>query len=322
MADSGPKQHHYLPEFYLNGFTNDRGLLWIYDWKTDQYREQSPHNTCKENNFNTIYDDDGNRILAAEEFYSNIESDAKPIIECIRANRELSVQQISDLAYFVACMYSRIPAYREMYAKGADALMKEVLKSTVRTREDAIRFMKGDNSDPQAVLDFIHKEQFNLVPHQNTLVKNAVEMADKIYEILYNQDWIILFCDIKKSFVTSDAPFTRYANSNFRPLTPFGGMGMAIRGVEKRIPLAADVFLVILDKGDRTTYRKIDHMPVRHLNLYTAAKSDRFLIGRDRTLLESLVEKVKEQHQHGYQVSVGFSRDEDGRGGFGTITQN
>jgi len=322
MADTGPKQHHYLPESYLNGFTNDRGLLWIYDWKMDQYREQSPHNTCKENNFNTIYDEDGNRVLAAEQFYSVIEGLGKPIIDDLLKGKELDGQQLSDLAYFVACMYSRIPAFREMYIKGADSLYKEILKSTVRTEEDAIRFMKGDATDPQGLLDYIHNERFNIVPHQNTVIQSAVRMAEKMHEIFYSQEWMILTCDPKKSFVTSDAPLTRYANSGFRPMSPFGGLGVLVPGVEKRIALAAGIFLVILDKGERTRYREISHLAVRHLNLYTAARSDRFLVARDRALLENLVKNVREQHSHGYKVSTRFERDENGRGGLGILTQD
>lgn len=321
MADPGPKQHHYLPEFYLNGFANDKGLLWIYDWKMDQYREQSPHNTCKENNFNTLYDEDGNRVLDAETFYSIIEGLGKSVIDDLRANKSLDGQQISDLAYFVACMYSRIPAFREMYIKGADSIYKQVLKSSVRTKEDAVRFMKGDATDPQAVLDFIHNEKFNIVPHQNVIIQNAVEMAAKLHEIFSSQEWLVLSCDPKKSFVTSDAPLTRFASSGFRPMGPGGGLGVSIPGVEKRIPLAAGVFLVILDQGERTRYRDIDHLAVRHLNLCTAARSDRFLIARDRALLENLVNKVREQHRHGYQVSTQFIRDDDGRGGFGVLSQ-
>lgn len=42
---SKPKRHHFLPEFYLNGFTRE-GLLCVFDRETGEYRRQAPKNTA------------------------------------------------------------------------------------------------------------------------------------------------------------------------------------------------------------------------------------------------------------------------------------
>ena len=35
--ENPPKKHHYVPVFYQRYFTNDKGLLWVYDRKLKTY---------------------------------------------------------------------------------------------------------------------------------------------------------------------------------------------------------------------------------------------------------------------------------------------
>lgn len=305
-----PKQHHYLPESYLNGFTNERGLLWVYDWVLDEFREQSPRNTCKQNNFNTIINEDGTKNLEVEGAFATIEGAALPVINSLIQGREMDGQQISDLAMFVAGMYSRIPAFREMYAEGADRAWKESMKLAVKTEEDAVRFVKGDKSIPPSfVLDFIQNERYELVTPKNALIVATINMMMKMHEIFYSQEWSIMRCNPKQAFVTSDAPLTLYPNPGFPNPNPFGGYGVATPGVEKRFPLSSELMLVILDRGGVTHYGNMKYEGVRHFNEFTSSRSDRFLIARDRPLLESLVRATKHDHAHGYGIDVQVPMD-------------
>jgi hypothetical protein len=305
-----PKQHHYLPESYLYGFTNDRGLLWVYDWELDEIREQSPHNTCKQNNFNTILNEDGSKNLEVEGAFASIEGAALPVIKSLIQGKQMEGQQLSDLALFVAGMYSRIPAFREMYTEGADRALKESLKMAVKTEEDALKFLKGDKSIPPSfALDFIQNERYELVPHKNAIMEITINMMMKMHEIFYSQEWCIMRCNPKQAFVTSDAPLTLYANPGFPNPNPFGGHGVATPGVEKRFSLSSQLMLVILDRGDRTQYGTMNYEGVRHFNEFTAARSDRFLIARDKALLESLIAATKHDHAHSYGVDVQVPMD-------------
>lgn len=43
-------KEHYVPQFYLRNFADERGLLHIYDFKQNKFFTQSPKNICYENN--------------------------------------------------------------------------------------------------------------------------------------------------------------------------------------------------------------------------------------------------------------------------------
>ena len=43
-------KEHYVPQFYLRNFADEKGLLHIYDFKRHKYFTQSPKNICYENN--------------------------------------------------------------------------------------------------------------------------------------------------------------------------------------------------------------------------------------------------------------------------------
>lgn len=43
MAKS--KRHHYIPQFFLRGFTNEAGEYFIYDKIKDEIRKSKPINT-------------------------------------------------------------------------------------------------------------------------------------------------------------------------------------------------------------------------------------------------------------------------------------
>lgn len=43
-------KEHYVPQFYLNKFTDDNELLHIYDWKQKKFYTQKPKNVCYKKN--------------------------------------------------------------------------------------------------------------------------------------------------------------------------------------------------------------------------------------------------------------------------------
>ncbi len=51
MATS--KRHHYLPQFYLRGFTDNKGEFYVFDKQTEEIRKSNPLNSFFENHRNT-----------------------------------------------------------------------------------------------------------------------------------------------------------------------------------------------------------------------------------------------------------------------------
>jgi hypothetical protein len=54
----GPKRHHFLPQFYLEGFARD-GLVALFDREKNEIRLQQPLNTAVIGHFYTLKDGKG-----------------------------------------------------------------------------------------------------------------------------------------------------------------------------------------------------------------------------------------------------------------------
>src|ERR1043165_1464790 len=67
-----PKRHHYLPEFYLAGFTLDgarESTFTVFDRDECQFREQTPPNTAVRGYYYAVEDEaTGEKSMHVEEF--------------------------------------------------------------------------------------------------------------------------------------------------------------------------------------------------------------------------------------------------------------
>src|SRR5829696_9445381 len=73
---STPKKHHYLPEFYLKGFST-AGELWVYDRKRGTYDKRRPETTAIRKGFYAVKDEHGKKDYGeVERRLSVIESHA------------------------------------------------------------------------------------------------------------------------------------------------------------------------------------------------------------------------------------------------------
>ena len=62
-----PRAHHYLPQFYLRGFSRE-DRLWVYDRYKNEYRNQTPKNIAVERDYYTVTDENGGKKTDIEKF--------------------------------------------------------------------------------------------------------------------------------------------------------------------------------------------------------------------------------------------------------------
>jgi len=51
-----PRRHHYVPQFYLRRFSDERELFWVWDKTTDRVFRSSPSSIAVEGDFYKIHD--------------------------------------------------------------------------------------------------------------------------------------------------------------------------------------------------------------------------------------------------------------------------
>lgn len=125
---AGPKRQHFLPRFYLDGFTRD-GLLAVFDRDKNEIRLQQPVNTAVIGHFYTMEDADGRRRFELEALMAECEGKARPVIDkLVAAAPELNADERSDLSIFIALAATRTPDM----VNSVQALNGEIVKHTAQ----------------------------------------------------------------------------------------------------------------------------------------------------------------------------------------------
>ncbi|ANH83449.1 hypothetical protein A8C56_22920 [Niabella ginsenosidivorans] len=128
------RKHHYIPEFYLNNFTNEDGKFYIYLPKENRFKKNGELFTPQTHFFEL----DGNNLIGAdyvddhlEKSYSDWDNKAAILFDKIKTSKEerfgLSEKDMPILQFFIAHLYWRSPMANE-FAK--DLLKREGLNAT------------------------------------------------------------------------------------------------------------------------------------------------------------------------------------------------
>jgi len=117
------KGHHYLPVFYLKGFSDDETLIHVYDKINQCYLPKSkPESKFKENNLNNFIHENQIRFTYEESFYTPLDTKSARIFDKIKnlsiaRNDELSHDEQYDLLWFITHLYWRSPYSNHLIEK-------------------------------------------------------------------------------------------------------------------------------------------------------------------------------------------------------------
>src|SRR6266481_2472986 len=134
------RAHHYVPVFYLKGFTSpiprDKEYLWVYE-QGKPIRKSKPVNEAHERDFYAYEDEDGKRH-DLEQPLSGIESTMAPLFRAIDDHSfRFHPEEFAALTEFIALMWVRGPIGKDF----VNQLSAQVLKSVVMEEAaDAERF--------------------------------------------------------------------------------------------------------------------------------------------------------------------------------------
>ena len=110
-------RHHYIPKFYLKGFTSKSGKFKIYDVKKKRFvkggKNFSPESYFFEKDANTVHTSVSNSDFI-EKHYSKLDSDVAEVFNrinnsSVEKNFNIDENDIALLEYFVGVMYWRLP---------------------------------------------------------------------------------------------------------------------------------------------------------------------------------------------------------------------
>ncbi len=296
---SEPKRHHYLPEFYLEGFCRD-GLLWLYDREKREFRQQSPKNTAVQSYYYSLVDYEGAKDSGVEKMLSQVEGLAKPLRDKLLARGKLTTQERAEFALFVALMMNRVPDFEKSMNKIAEDMARRIADIAFGDEKRASATMQslekktGVKPDVSAkeMVDFQERGQYEIRANRNLSLKAMVELSAEAACLFAQMDWQVWHAHTKAAFVTTDNPVVILPPKDHRPDSMFS-VGLISEGAKKLFPLSKEAMLVMRDRGESLQHADVPRPITRALNAWLAGHSDRFVLASSEALLASIVDRFK-----------------------------
>lgn len=293
--DGDPRKHHYVPVFYQKNFVNAEGLLWVYDRNRRTYKELHPNVICVEKDLYSITTDDGPRDTRAEsKVLWMVDSLGARGIHEFRAGKATH-ESMEQIAFCAAFQHMRSPTVRRdvsaTYARAIEELGRVAFANVERAEAVLNRYARdtGESVEVSAesMVEAIQGKHVKFVATEIPFLRNMMEQAQTLSQLMMNLDWEILIAASGTGFLICDSPFV------IVPPKGSAEVGFLIPGAVKYFPLTRSLCLRLGQPGRMRRTRNIDKETVRTINQNTAANSERFIMGPDRVQVENIVSRSK-----------------------------
>jgi Protein of unknown function (DUF4238) len=241
--DVGPKAQHYIPRFYLNGFTDEEGTLWVYE-KFKPLRASKPKHEANRPDYYTHLET-GERDETAENVLMDIESVVAPIVRKLaNPQYELTDENAGKLYMFVASMFARVPSWRKYMNEAVGEMAKRVQQRSAEERDKFHRWCTDFEKKTGRSLPVKYEELRHFVIKGDYTIEQASDAYNlglmfksvlTVAKELKNYGFEVMYAPVGKVFLTSDAPvFTVQPDGAGQASI---GMGFGWPGVEVYLPL-------------------------------------------------------------------------------------
>ncbi len=259
------KAHHYVPRYYLLGFTAppDCRLLHAYEKGSQRVFQTTPDRVAYEKHFYTIDREDRTRDSATVEQYlaEQIEVPANPVLRKIRERQMITDVDKDALAAYLAVMLKRVPRHRqklhEIFPEVRTKLAEQIdteLGDAAAARPAHARYIEERRREAQAILTEYEKS----VPSEIIVGQINTRLAP----IFKKMTWQFLTTTGGHGFLTSDNPVYFHE-----------GLGLAHQLAEVTFPISTTVALWATWRTDlpegfvRTTAQVVDEINRRAVNV-------------------------------------------------------
>jgi len=295
------RAHHYVPVFYLKGFTSpkDREYLWVYE-QGKSVRKSKPVNEAHERDFYSFIDEDDQR-RDLEQPLSRIESEIAPLFRAIDDGyHRLHDDDFEGLTIFMALLWVRGPFGKDFVNRLSSQVMKHQTKTFA---EDADKFKKKyeeflKESGTQTHLSAEEMRAFALsdnweveqTSHGYTL-QRMFEGMPMISNALRQKPWEVLVSEGDNYFCTSDFPIVTVQPESERKAVIIG-MGFEMPGVDVLFPLTKRACLRLRDRA-RSSGQSVNGAMVREINKILMTAARRFIYACEKNSpMEKLFSKI------------------------------
>lgn len=206
-------KHHYVPQFYLKGFTDSDGLIHVTDKVLRKRWRTAPRNVAWAPEFYKV-DVSGMDPMGIEKAFGQVEGQCASMLREVLTTREIpSGQNAEVLLNFVALSITRVPLIRAKIAEFIDGVAKSLGKLAFLGPE-GIRRLKEDpeiarmsEEEMERFQEFMQSAEYTVNVDQNWHVTMLLDSITQILPLLTHRSWSVWTVDdAAPNLVTSDRP--------------------------------------------------------------------------------------------------------------------
>jgi len=248
---SEPRNHHYISQFYLKGFSKNEGTkakLFVYDKEQNKYFQSNPKNIATKRDFNRISTKGKEYFI--EEHQSQMEAKiAIAFKNIIESNQYPKEKDLSYILTFMSLISLRNPKTRaifdKLYCDISDKFMSMTMASEERYIDQCLQvgIKKEDIIPYEEQKKFIEdKSRYELSINQEVHIKAEHENIDYLSELLHKRYWyLVISNETMGEFITSDYPVSLVS---LVEIPKIYGVGFGIQKTEVCFPISKYLVLI------------------------------------------------------------------------------
>ena len=254
------RKHHYIPQFYLQGFLNrnlKKEQFHVIDKVERRHFVTTPRNVGSQTDFNRV-NVQGKSIDAAEKLFAEIEGEVARVLKGIEENTTLpeDANDMETLIYFVALFYMRNPKIRNNLANNETAVFKQFMNALFFRPERYESYRQQQKAagkelpDYETMKRFVESENYDIKYGHGHQLRYELESIDNVVlPLLTQRQWSLFVAEEGASdFVCSDYPVALISTGDppENPYHPYniGGPGLAQKNTELTVPLNRRMALI------------------------------------------------------------------------------
>ena len=314
LVTNQPRKHHYVPKFYLAGFTasgSKDDYLYVLDQTVPKQFRAKPAELAHQQDFYIIETDDEQDRMAIENMFSEIEGLAAPVIKQIATTHCLpNINDQIKLLHFVSIMAMRVPSAISLLNQPVEIASKMLLRQIVQNRQvwDNIiaqakaKGQKIEDVSYEQMKEFIESDSYEITTGQNGKIHSILLSIAIILPLLLHRTWSLLISKEKDAnFICSDRPVSLERTTK---MYYFSRPGFGMTNTQIMIALNKDVALIgnfggkpQLAQGSQKDVAIINSQTAINARFLFSSQQDFIWYKKDGTIgrIEDLFEAIEQE---------------------------
>lgn len=246
------RNHHFVPQGYLKGFTNNgskNSKLVVFDLTTRSSFETIPRNVGAKRDFNRINIPDVDPNLV-ESGMSDFEGKAARALQRVSETRKFTGEDRDYILNLIALLSLRHPSKRENWRGFQSRIIEMFMDITLSSKERWEASMKQSGIHTEITyeqaLDFHRHKRYTIEVPTDKHIELEEHGIDTILPLLHQRRWMLFHVgEPNASFITTDHPvILSFMQPETKPERIRYSPGFGLKGTTVQFPISKTSILL------------------------------------------------------------------------------